>query len=106
VKIFCRTWVELIGCYYRRWKIEQIFKEEKQLFVLEDVKVRSLKALHRYIYMIMVAHTILVSSKNSNVNPKNPISSSSVYAVSRISCEGVTLKFWEDTYSVYQTSPD
>ena len=39
----------------------------------------------------------MVSSQNSNVNPKNPISSSSVYAVSRISCEGVTLKFWEDT---------
>ena len=38
-----------------------------------------------------------VSSQNSNVNPKNPISSSSVYAVSHISCEGVTLKFWEDT---------
>ena len=42
--------------------------------------------------------TIMVSSQNSNVNPKNPISSSSVYAVSRISCEGVTLKFWEDTF--------
>ena len=42
-----------------------------------------------------------VSSQNSNVNPKNPISSSSVYAVSRISCEGVTLKFWEDTKNMY-----
>ena len=51
--------LELIQCYYRRWKIEQIFKEEKQLFVLEDIKVRSVKALHRYIHMIMVAHTLL-----------------------------------------------
>ncbi len=46
--------------------------------------------------------TKMVSSQNSNVNPKNPISSSSVYAVSRISCEGVTLKFWEDTENGYK----
>lgn len=52
--------LELIQCYYKRWKIEQIFKEEKQLFVLENIKVRSIKALHRYIHIILLSHTMLL----------------------------------------------
>jgi hypothetical protein len=51
--------LELIQCYYRRWKIEQIFKEEKQLFGMEQSTVTTAKALTRYLHIIMLAHTIL-----------------------------------------------
>lgn len=55
--------LELVQCYNRRWKIEQIFKEEKQLFKMEAFKVTTIKALYRHIHLVMVAHTILFIKK-------------------------------------------
>lgn len=55
--------LELVQCYHRRWKIEQIFKEEKQLFKMEEFKVTTIKALYRHIHLVMVAHTILFIKK-------------------------------------------
>ena len=81
--------IHLIACAKEGHKLSQIisdFKKHTTRAILEALNIDNRK------------YTPTVSSQNSNVNPKNPISLSSVYAVSRISCEGVTLKFWEDTY--------
>lgn len=55
--------LELINYYFKRWKIELIFKEEKQLFNLEGFKVTTIKALYRYIHLVMLAYTILFIKK-------------------------------------------
>ncbi len=102
----------------KRTSKEYIFKKNKECFNLRNgIEKRKpsytiIKVFYSPLIESCVYHSELsgengsvsqlkdafnVSSQNSNVNPKNPISLSSVYAVSRISCEGVTLKFWEDT---------
>jgi len=41
------------------FELKQIFKEEKQLFCMEGFKVTTIKAIIRYIHLVMVAYTIL-----------------------------------------------
>jgi len=51
--------LELVQCYYRRWKIEQMFKEAKQLFSMENFRVTTVKAIMRCIHIAMFCHTLL-----------------------------------------------
>jgi len=56
---------EMVQMYYQRWKIEQIFKELKQLFHFENFKVTTLTAIYRYLYLCILAHTLLGLKKRS-----------------------------------------
>lgn len=53
--------LELLHCYFKRWKIETCFLELKQLFQLEHFKVTSIKAIERSIALCLVAHSILLA---------------------------------------------
>lgn len=47
------------GQYLARWSIELSFKELKYDLSLEDFRVRSLKAIARWISLVVLAHTLL-----------------------------------------------
>jgi Transposase DDE domain len=51
--------LELVGCYFRRWKIETLFLELKSWFQLTDYKLSTLCAIERYFHCCLVAHGIL-----------------------------------------------
>lgn len=53
--------MELLQCYFKRWKIEGCFLELKQLFQLESFKVTSIIAIERSIALCLVAHSILLA---------------------------------------------
>lgn len=50
---------DIYQAYQDRWKIEEIFSELKEQFGLEVFRVRSFKAILRYLTLVVVAHTIL-----------------------------------------------
>lgn len=51
---------ECYGQYLARWSIELSFKELKYDLSLEDFRVRSLKAIARWIALCVLAHTLLI----------------------------------------------
>lgn len=56
------TLEEMVACYGQylaRWSIELSFKELKHALSLEDFRVRSLKAIARWITLVVLAHTLL-----------------------------------------------
>lgn len=51
--------LEIYQAYLNRWNIEEIFKDLKEHFGLEKFRLRRLKAIKRYITLVVVAYTIL-----------------------------------------------
>lgn len=55
--------LELLGCYFRRWKIETTFLELKSWFQLTSYKLSTLCAIERHFHCCLVAHSILQGQK-------------------------------------------
>lgn len=51
--------IEVYRNYQRRWRIEELFLENKGYFNLEGFRVRKLTAIHRYLCCIITVHNIL-----------------------------------------------
>lgn len=51
--------LELLGCYFRRWKIETTFLELKSWFQLTNYKLSTLCAIERHFHCCLVAHSLL-----------------------------------------------
>lgn len=47
-----------VQMYFRRWKIEQLFKELKSYFCFEKFKVLSLEAIKKYLYIAILVHSL------------------------------------------------
>lgn len=58
--------ISFVQMYFRRWKIEQLFKELKSYFCFEKFKVLSLKSIQKYLYIAILVHT-LFSAKESEI---------------------------------------
>ncbi len=47
-----------VQLYFKRWKIEQLFKELKSYFRFEKFKVLSLEAIKKYLYIAILIHSL------------------------------------------------
>jgi len=45
--------------YQKRWSIEECFKELKSYLCFEKFKVQSYEPIHKYLHIILLAHSIL-----------------------------------------------
>jgi len=52
-----------VQMYFRRWKIEQLFKELKSYFCFEKFKVLSLEAIKKYLYVAILVHSLFVAKE-------------------------------------------
>jgi len=52
-----------IQMYFRRWKIEQLFKELKSYFCFEKFKVLSLEAIKKYLYIAILVHSLFTTKE-------------------------------------------
>lgn len=55
--------ISFIQMYFRRWKIEQLFKELKSYFCFEKFKVLSLEAIKKYLYIVILVHTLFATKE-------------------------------------------
>jgi len=55
--------ISFIQTYFRRWKIEQLFKELKSYFCFEKFKVTSLEAIKKYLHIVILVHTLFVTKE-------------------------------------------
>lgn len=54
---------EIIYHFGRRWKIEDFYRDAKDNLHFDQFQVRTLKAITRHWYMVILAHTFLILSK-------------------------------------------
>jgi hypothetical protein len=52
-----------VQMYFRRWKIEQLFKELKSYFRFEKFKVLSFEAIKKYLYIAILVHSLFVTKE-------------------------------------------
>jgi hypothetical protein len=57
-----------VQLYFRRWKIEQLFKELKSYFRFEKFKVLSLEAIKKYLYIAILVHSLFVTKESEIEN--------------------------------------
>jgi hypothetical protein len=50
--------IHFIQMYFKRWKIEQLFKELKSYFRFEKFKVTSFEAIQKYLHLVILVHTL------------------------------------------------
>jgi hypothetical protein len=55
--------ISFVQMYFRRWKIEQLFKELKSYFRFEKFKVLSLEAIKKYLYIAILVHSLFVTKE-------------------------------------------
>lgn len=55
--------ISFVQMYFRRWKIEQLFKELKSYFCFEKFKVLSLEAIQKYLHIAILVHTLFTTKK-------------------------------------------
>ena len=55
--------ISFVQMYFRRWKIEQLFKELKSYFRFEKFKVLSLKAIKKYLYIAILVHSLFTTKE-------------------------------------------
>lgn len=53
-----------VNMYFRRWKIEQLFKELKSYFRFEKFKVLSHEAIKKYLYIAILVHTLFTTKES------------------------------------------
>ena len=52
-----------VQMYFRRWKIEQLFKELKSYFCFEKFKVLSLGAIQKYLHIAILVHSLFTAKE-------------------------------------------
>lgn len=57
-----------VQMYFRRWKIEQLFKELKSYFRFEKFKVLSLESIKKYLYIAILVHTLFTAKESEIEN--------------------------------------
>lgn len=57
-----------VQMYFRRWKIEQLFKELKSYFRFEKFKVLSLEAIKKYLYIAILVHSLFTAKETEIEN--------------------------------------
>lgn len=57
-----------VQMYFRRWKIEQLFKELKSYFRFEKFKVLSLEAIKKYLYVAILVHSLFAAKESEIEN--------------------------------------
>jgi len=60
--------ISFVQMYFRRWKIEQLFKELKSYFRFEKFKVLSLEAIKKYLYIAILVHTLFTAKESEIEN--------------------------------------
>lgn len=55
--------ISFIQMYFRRWKIEQLFKELKSYFQFEKFQVLSLEAIKKYLYIAILVHSLFCTKE-------------------------------------------
>lgn len=56
--------VFFVQLYFKRWQIEQLFKELKSYFRFEKFKVLSLKAIKKYLYIAILVHSLFTAKES------------------------------------------
>lgn len=56
--------ISFVQMYFRRWKIEQLFKELKSYFCFEKFKVLSLEAIKKYLYIAILVHSLFTTKES------------------------------------------
>lgn len=62
-KMTVKEAIFFVQMYFRRWKIEQLFKELKSYFRFEKFKVLSLEAIKKYLYIAILVHTLFTAKE-------------------------------------------
>lgn len=57
-----------VRMYFRRWKIEQLFKELKSYFSFEKFKVVSLEAIKKYLHIAILVHSLFTAKESEIEN--------------------------------------
>lgn len=52
-----------VQTYFKRWKIEQLFKEIKSWFQFEKFKITSLEGIQKYLHMVVLIHTLFAGKQ-------------------------------------------
>jgi len=60
--------ISFVQMYFRRWKIEQLFKELKSYFRFEKFKVLSLEAIKKYLYIAILVHSLFTAKESEIEN--------------------------------------
>ena len=47
-----------VQTYFKRWSIEQLFKEIKSWFQFEKFKITSLEGIQKYLHLVILIHTL------------------------------------------------
>lgn len=55
--------LSFIQMYFKRWKIEQLFKELKSYFCFEKFKVTSADAIKKYLYLVILVHSLFTAKE-------------------------------------------
>jgi len=50
-----------VQTYFKRWSIEQLFKEIKSWFQFEKFKITSLEGIQKYLHLVILVHTLFTS---------------------------------------------